>query len=124
MRALYLLSNREKAAILFHLFPEEIPQLVTFIGELAAVEMEDSAMRQRWDHAVFSFDDYVGQVDEVAKAIDKVGNGINATAERFADELFGGHRALFSCHAAVQFVTVRLHPNHKFTQAINFLFKP
>ena len=124
MKPIYQLSNRDKATLLYQLFPEEMPALIDFIeGMCISVIEGQERERERWDGFI-PFDLYLEQANAVADNIRKHRSKLAGSQRLFLEKLFGGFLALFTNNVLIIYVTVRQHNNHKFVQAVELLLKP
>jgi len=125
MKPLEQLINVEKARLLHQLFPQEIPALLTYTGNLCTtIQEEEQLLRSQWDNGLFTVDAWLSFVKEVGNKINRYGNRLNTQSRLFADQLFDGYLALYMVHSLMQYTTTRQHENHKFVQAIKLLFHP
>jgi len=125
MKPIEHLTNVDKAKIIFQLFPDEIPALVTFIdGMCKAIKDNEQANRAKWDNGFIDFGYWLTLLNEVEAKIQKYGIRLNKSQRLFADQLFDGMLALFTNHCIYVYTTVREHPNRKFKVAIDLLFNP
>lgn len=116
------MNNMERAALLYNLFPKEIPALIDFTKGIAEInQQEEARQREQWKNGLFSFDFWMAQVNAVADEIAGHRTG-KFTKMEFSVRLFEGYKAMFMHHCLTLYTTTRQHPNEKFTQAIDLLF--
>ncbi len=124
MKPLEDLNNVERARLLFDLFPDEITKAVDFIYNMSLTILEEEQRnRESWDNGLFTFDFWLSLVKEVRKAIEDYGTKLHRKGSLFADQLFDGYLACYSCHCLIIYVTTQQHPNQKFAAMVNILFK-
>jgi len=125
MKPLEQLINVEKARLLHQLFPQEIPALLAYTGNLCkTIQEEEQLLRSQWDNGLFTVDAWLSFVNEVGNKINRYGERLHTQSRLFADQLFDGYLALYMVHSLTQYTTIRQHDNHKFVQAIDLLFHP
>lgn len=124
MKPLKDLNNVERARLLFDLFPDEIPKAVDFIANMALTILEEEEKnREGWTDGLLTFDFWLSLVKEVREVTKDYGARLHKRGSLFADQLFDGYLACFSCHCLNVYVTTQKHPNQKFAAMISILFK-
>lgn len=125
MKALDLLTNVDRAALLHQLFPGEIPAILEFVkGMCTSIKEDEQTNRQNWKNGLFTFDYWLALLNEVENKIRQYNVRLFKNHRLFADQLFVGLLACYTAHCIRVFVTVRQHPNPKFVQAFDLLFNP
>jgi len=123
MKPLEQLINVEKARLLHELFPQEIPALLEYTGNICrTIQEEEQLLRNRWDNGLFTFDAWLSFVREVNNKIGRYGKRLHTQSGLFADQLFDGYLALYMVHCLNLYTAVRKHGNRKFVQAVELLF--
>jgi hypothetical protein len=123
MKALTELNNVDKARLLFQLFPEEIPALTAFIGNMCYDIQQDAEVnRSTWNDPFIEYNYWLTLAGTIAGKIDHYGTRLHKKPSLFADQLFDIMEALVTIRCIRTYVTVRQHPNSKLTTAIDLLF--
>lgn len=122
MKNLEQMNNMERAALLYALFPQEIPAFIDFVlGVAEGWQQDEESLRRQWKNGLFSFDFWMAQVGAVADEIE--GHKTKKfTKLEFSVRLFEGYKAMFMQHCLTVYITTRQHPNVKFPKAIELLF--
>jgi len=127
MKALTLsqFTNVDKAALLHQLFPAEIPALLDFItGMCGAIKENEQRNRDAWDDGFMSFDYWLHLLNESEALIASKGQSMIKSRLVFSEQLFSGYTALFVNHCISVYTKVKVHPNPKFTLAVELIFNP
>jgi len=123
MKPLEQLINVEKANLLHQLFPSEIPALLQFVqGMCETITEHETQQRENWNNGLFSFKFWLSLVNETERLIKKHGNKLHHSSRLFSDQLFDGYLAAYMTHCLVIYTTQRVHPNAKFSKAVDLLF--
>lgn len=123
MKNLSAYSNTQKARLLHQLFPEEMAAFLEFTSNLCQTIKEDEDQnRKDWKNGLFTFDFWLQLINQIEDNISSSGSKLNKSSSHFAIQLFDGYLACFSIYTLQLFTTVRLHPNKKFTLAVDLLF--
>lgn len=125
MKPLTQLINLQKADILHHLFPDEIPALLDFIEGMAQAFRQDSEVNRRsWNNSRYSFTHWLQLAGEAESKISRLRRNLAASHYVFSEQLFTSELADFSIHCLIVYTTTRHHPDPKFTTAVDLLFNP
>jgi hypothetical protein len=125
MKALTQFTNVDKAALLHQLFPGEIPALLDFItGMCQAIQENEERNRAAWDDGFMSFDFWLRLLNESEALIAKKSQAMIKSRLVFSEQLFSGYTALYVNHCISVYTRVKVHPNPKFTLAVELLFNP
>ena len=125
MKALTQFTNVDKAALLHQLFPEEIPALLEFITDMCQSIKEDEALnRKAWDAGFMSFDYWLILLNQSQELIRLKGSLMIRSYKVFSEQLFSGYTAIYVNHCICVYTKTRVHPNPKFSQAVELLFHP
>lgn len=123
MKSLKQFDNLDKAALLFQLFPEEIPSLVAFIDGMCLTVMEDETrLRSSWDNGLITFDAWLSWAREIHTRIRKYGNALHQNKRLFTDQLFDGQIGAFTTSYIIQWEKTSLRANKSFDHALRMLF--
>jgi len=123
MKPLEQLINVEKANLLHQLFPSEIPVLLQFVqGMCVTIKERETEQREQWDNGFLSFDFWLSLVNETERLIKRYGNKLHRSNRLFSDQLFDGYLAMYMAHCLIIYTTQRVHPNAKFSKAVDLLF--
>lgn len=123
MKPLENLINVEKAKLLHELFPQEIPALLEYVNGMCLTIQEDEQLtRSQWENGLLTVEAWLSFVEEVRYKIEKYGKRMHEQSRLFADQLFDGYVAIYMVHCMTLYTTIRQHPNHKFSLAIDLLF--
>ena len=125
MKPLENLINVEKARLLHELFPQEIPALLEYVNDMCLTIQEDEQLtRNQWENGLLTVEAWLSFVEEVRNKIERYGKRMHKQSRLFADQLFDGHVAIYMVHCMTLYTTIRKHPTHKFSLAIDLLFNP
>ncbi|MBS1666479.1 hypothetical protein [Chitinophaga defluvii] len=125
MKPLENLINVEKARLLHELFPQEIPALLEYVNGMCLTIQEDEQLtRNQWENGLLTVEAWLSFVEEVRNKIERYGKRMHKQSRLFADQLFDGYVAIYMVHCMTLYTTIRKHPNHKFSLAIDLLFNP
>lgn len=125
MKPLHQFTNVDKARLLHQLFPQEMPALLDFIkGFGESIEENHEMHRRKWGHQLFHFDDWLNIATNTVLRIKKYGVQLHKSPNVFADQLFDVPNVFFMVDCIIKYVTIRKHPNEKFTKAVDLLFNP
>ena len=125
MKALTDFTNVDKAALIHQLFPEEIPALLDFItGMCQSIKEDEQRNRAAWDGGFMSFDFWLGLLNSSEVIIAEKRKSLIKSRLVFSEQLFSDHKAIFLNYCISMYVTVRKHPNPKFTLAVELLIHP
>lgn len=125
MKPLENLINVEKARLLHELFPQEIPALLEYVnGMCLAIQEDEQLTRNQWENGLLTVEAWLSFVEEVRNKIERYGKRMHKQSRLFADQLFDGYVAIYMMHCMTLYTTIRKHPNHKFSLAIDLFFNP
>ncbi|MBE9598695.1 hypothetical protein D3C87_299100 [compost metagenome] len=123
MKSLDQLNNLERGALLHQLFPNEMPDLLDFIeGMCISIKEDEEGNRKVWKLGLMTFDFWLSLLNQVEAAIKQYGKKLTKSHRLFTDQLFDGLLACFTIHCITVYVTLKQHPNPKFTKAVELLF--
>lgn len=123
MKSLEQYNNMDKAELLFRLFPEEIPQIVDFIGLMSLTVLEDQERgRAKWKNGLFTFDLWISWAKEANDKVAKYGTRLYNNKRLFTDQLFDGYVACFTNHCIQVLITTMQHKNARFIHAVHMLY--
>lgn len=122
MKNLELLTNHEKAKILFKLFPKELIPFMDFVIAVAeTVTEEQEKQRMDWNNPLFSFDTWIAQADAVLEELQQL-KSIGKSRPNEYLNVFQGTKAWFTVYCVTLYTTTRKHPNTKFATAAGLFF--
>ncbi len=122
MKPIERLTNVEKANLLHQLFPAEIPAFLKFVqGMCSSIKEDEANQRQQWENGLFSFDFWLSLVNDAERKINQYGSKLATSNRVFSEQLFDGYLAMYVNHCLIVYTTRRVHPNKKFTIAIDLL---
>ena len=125
MKPLENLINVEKARLLHELFPQEIPALLEYVNDMCLTIQEDEQLtRNQWENGLLTVEAWLSFVEEVRNKIERYGKRMHKQSRLFADQLFDGYIAIYMVHCMILYTTIRKHPTHKLSLAIDLLFNP
>ncbi|OJW80313.1 MAG: hypothetical protein BGO69_05645 [Bacteroidetes bacterium 46-16] len=125
MKPLENLINVEKARLLHELFPQEIPALLEYVnGMCLTIQEDEQSTRNQWENGLLTVESWLSFVEEIRNKIERYGKRMHKQSRLFADQLFDGYVAIYMVHCMTLYTTIRNHPNHKFSLAIDLLFNP
>jgi len=125
MKTIDRLTNVEKAKLLHQLFPAEIPAFLEFAeGMCSGIREDEQNQREKWDFGLFTFDFWLTLIGQAEKKIEQYGMKLHKSSGLFADQLFDGYLAMYMVHCLTVYTTARVHPNGRFTKAVDLLFNP
>jgi len=123
MKTIDSLTNVEKAKLLHQLFPSAIPALLEFVQGMGdGIREDEQKQRELWEHGLFGFDFWLTLIADADRKIKKYGRQLEKSSSLFSDQLFDGYLALYLVHCLMIYTTMRVHPNPKFTKAVDLLF--
>ena len=122
MKTLDILTNVDKARIMFDLFNDEIPAFLEYTQEMAdKVANEEEELKTKWDNPFISYHQWRLLADEVKSLIKRYGKTVEKSGELFAEQLFGGYLAIFSNHCIEQFSKNKAQ-SPKYKQAVALFY--
>lgn len=125
MKALTQFTNVDKAALLHQLFPEEIPALLEFITGMCQSIKEDEALnRKAWDARFMSFDYWLTLTNQAEDLIKLKKSLMIKSYKVFSEQLFSGYTAIYVNHCICVYTKTKVHPNPKFSLAVQLIFHP
>ncbi len=123
MKKIDSLTNVEKAKILYGLFPNEIPAFLDFVQAMCTtIQEEQELQRIKWDNGIFSFNFWLSLVIDAERRMKQYGKRLYSNNRLFAEQLFDGYLAMYMVHCLTVYTTIKIHPNPKFTKAIDLFF--
>ncbi|WP_299568481.1 hypothetical protein [uncultured Pedobacter sp.] len=123
MKALTQLNNLEKAALLFDLFPQEMPALVEFIDGMASATLQDpERVRRDWNNPLFNVELWLTWVAQVQQAIATYRTKLCKKRSLFVGQLFDGYLACFSNYCIEVYFTTIAQPNKRYEHAAKMLY--
>lgn len=122
MKPLEQLINTEKAALLFQLFPAEIPAFLEYVSNMNdTLKEEQERQRENWQ-GLITFELWMQLVNQAEQTIAKYGRQLHKSHRLFSEQLFDGNLAIYLIHCLISYVGIRKHDNAKFVLAVNLLF--
>jgi hypothetical protein len=124
MEPLHKFTNVAKAKLLHQLFPQEIPDLLDFIsGMCLTIQEDEDRSRKAFGDGLFSFDFWLYLLRQVEQIINQKKALLQKSDKVFSEQLFEGYLACYTNHCIIVYISTRQHPDEKFTQAVELLFK-
>lgn len=122
MKALNEMNNSDRGFLLGSLFPEQREDIVRYIVLQIAVNTKhrDEIVRD-WKGSIIQHTLWYTWIAEIERTARKEGKSLFKNARRFADQLFDGHRAMFTLHCLNGYARQEGCPP-KLAQCIAFLF--
>ena len=120
-----MMTNVEKAGMLYDLFPREIPELLDAIQGMCQAVKEDKDGHQRaWNNGFLNWDLWLALLGEAERKIGKYKTKMAKSKRLFTDQLFDGYVVMFTVHCLTSYAPTRQLANRKFTVAVDLLFNP
>ncbi|WP_130855628.1 hypothetical protein [Olivibacter jilunii] len=124
MKALNVMTAENKADLLHKLFPDAIGHFLTFLYEMTlAIEENESVHRAQWKGQDMTFDEYMIGIRRIRSIIAEAKGPLARYGYTFSMMLFHNALAQVTSNILLDYITVRKHPDPKFVQAVNLLFK-
>lgn len=122
MKRLEQLINTEKAALLFQLFPAEIPSFLEYVSNMNETLKEEQERQSANWQGLITFEMWMELVSQAEQIIAKYGRRLHKSHRLFSEQLFDGYLAIYLIHCLISYVSIRKHDNKKFVLAVNLLF--
>lgn len=125
MKPLTQLLNTEKARLLHQLFPDAIPDLLQYVkGMCLTVAEQSDTLHNNWNNQLLTADMWLSLASTAEEKLTRYGTRLHTSSTLFADQLFDGYLALFMVHCLAVYTSTSIHPDRKFTAAVDLLFNP
>ncbi|TRW21553.1 hypothetical protein FMM05_20055 [Flavobacterium zepuense] len=125
MKTLEVMTNVEKAGVLFDLFPREIPEFLDAIhGMCQAVKEDEDGHKRAWNNGFLNWDLWFALLTEAERKIRRYKTKMAKNKRLFADQLFDGYVVMYTVHCLTSYAPTRQLANRKFTLAVDLLFNP
>ncbi len=122
MKALHQFFNTDKAALLFDLFPQEIPKLLTGINSYCDyIISNEETHRKEWGFGLFTFDYWLQLAKNTQDILNTGSENLAKRRRCFCDQLFEMPVVMFVIDATVKYAE-RHCDNKKFTAMVAILF--
>mgnify|MGYP003575016516 CR=1 FL=1 len=123
MKPLSQFDNVAKGRLLYDLFPEAIPEAVSFIKTIADIICNDpDEFKRNWKDNFFTIDFWTGLAKEIKETIEDNGSTIHQSGRRFSEQLLDGYAAVFTVHCLQEYIKQEECKNYSFKHAIQMLF--
>lgn len=124
MKTLAQYDTIDRAALLFQLFPQEIPALVGYLDGMSLTVMEDEKrLRQSWNNGLITFDLWLSCAREMHSRIRKYGAALFTNKRLFTDQLFDGYISAFTVHCIQVMISTSQQVNQSFDHGLRMLFE-
>lgn len=123
MPALNQMYNVHRAKLLSELFPDEMPAFLDFIKELSdRITAAPDDLRKDWqENPIIGPGDWLNYAAETSSIICEYKIKLAKSPKVFADQLFDGMLALYTCHFLQQYAE-HSSTNEHFKLAVQLLF--
>jgi len=123
MPALNQMHNVHRAKLLSELFPEETPAFLDFAKELSdRITAAPDDLRKEWKpNPIIGPGDWLNFAADTGSIISEYRIKLAKSPKVFADQLFDGMMALYTCHCMQQYAEHRSN-NADFKLAVQLLF--
>ncbi|MBV7530432.1 hypothetical protein [Chitinophaga sp. sic0106] len=123
MPALNQMYNVHKAKLICELLPEEIPGFLDFAKSFSdGITAAPDELRKQWKiNPIIGPDHWLSYAAETSQIITQYGKKLAKSPKVFADQLFDGMIALYTCHCLQQYVEHKT-TNEKFKLAYQLIF--
>ena len=120
MAKLNYLTNEDKAKILHKAFYSEIPAFIRYVEKRCAdIQENKTEYAAAWELGLFTFDYWLTIVKDVEDRIKKDPEKIACSRAKFAKEIFGDLRALFSNYCLIKYIKdANEKPDEKFRDMV------
>ena len=104
MKTIDQLTNVDKAKTMFDLFRNEIPKFLEYITYMAdKVANDKDELIANWNNPFLTYHQWIILSEYVNATVKRYGKSLSKSANVFAEQLFGGHSALFTNHCLEQY---------------------
>lgn len=116
------MDNVERARLLAGLFPQELPGILTDIGQrVDYLQTHREEIERTWDNGLLTFAFWSDLAQRVGEILEKYQSRLLERPRLFADQLFDGYNALFTVDCIVKYAEAG-NGSKPFRLAVDMLF--